>query len=424
LLNLTVIIPTHNRKQYLERAIKYYQSLNIYIIIVDSSDKKLKIESKNSKYLYYKDMSFSFKIFQALKLVTTSYSIICADDDYISKDFMQKAIEFLENNNEYNIVQGLVLNYRLFDNKFIYARYDGETKDRVLLEDNNLINRLENRAKIEDLALLYSLQRTENMKKTYKFISENNFIDITIQGIITDLFPLIYGKYKFLNIPYAFREWNINSWGFNMVTLEKLIMTKSGKNNLNLLKEIFSNYISSNLQINIKNATECFNNYFKLYLSRNHSIIEKDFQKNEIKIIKNKFKINYINKSFDTKDLNQVIESVINTNGIYSITKQSNIDILLNFIKQSNNLYIYGAGISGIMTSEAIKLKIDFSINGFIDDYKVGVIDNINIYSLSEIDKSSYIIISPTKYKLQIKQQLIDKGYKNYLLLTEDFFNV
>ena len=82
----TIIIPSHERHHVLLRAIDYYSELNFSVLIVDSSELFLDIKlPKNIKYMHLPGTFLSDKIYTGLSIVTTPYSCLCADDDFLAE---------------------------------------------------------------------------------------------------------------------------------------------------------------------------------------------------------------------------------------------------------------------------------------------------------------------------------------------------
>ena len=121
---LTIIIPTHERHSLLLRAIDYYTNLNVHVIIVDSSVNKLKrILTSKFQYIHMPCEDFGSKIYHVLSQVTTKYSCLSADDDFLSESGLIKGIDFLEENDDYVSVQGRYINFDFKNYKITWKYY-------------------------------------------------------------------------------------------------------------------------------------------------------------------------------------------------------------------------------------------------------------------------------------------------------------
>jgi glycosyltransferase domain-containing protein len=118
-MNISILIPTKDRPDFILRILKYYLSSNFSgkILIGDSScDKLFSINDSNIvKYKangltieHYHDVNLTagkMSFFLANK-VTTSYSLMVSDDDIFLTSCISVCINFLENNADYSAVHG------------------------------------------------------------------------------------------------------------------------------------------------------------------------------------------------------------------------------------------------------------------------------------------------------------------------------
>ena len=128
---LSLIIPTFQRPNYLKRKLFHLnlQSCNFKILILDTSSgkylnqnkKTIKFYSNKLDINYYvispNQFNFSKKIYHALTLVKTEYSILTFDDDYVNILTLENCVSFLENNSEFVAANGIVLNHILAKKK-------------------------------------------------------------------------------------------------------------------------------------------------------------------------------------------------------------------------------------------------------------------------------------------------------------------
>lgn len=104
-MNFSLIIPTYNRAEYLERILKYYlkvQLVKFQIIVCDSSEQKAENEYlyfDNVTYLYDKNLTYTEKMMKALSIASTKYIFIGADDDYLIPDTLYKMEGYLYQDN-------------------------------------------------------------------------------------------------------------------------------------------------------------------------------------------------------------------------------------------------------------------------------------------------------------------------------------
>lgn len=145
---LTLILLTHNRKKFLERAVSYYANFPFKLLILDSSKMSNapllhKYKEHNVDYIHYHSDAYGDlvkKIKFGVGLVKTDYVLFLADDDFTLLDGIQESLNFLKNNADYGMCHGYSMMY-LADAKevhyFQYAKrisgdYSGDINSRII----------------------------------------------------------------------------------------------------------------------------------------------------------------------------------------------------------------------------------------------------------------------------------------------------
>jgi glycosyltransferase domain-containing protein len=121
--NFTLIIPTHNRHNYLKRSIAYFKDLDAEVIYCDSSAEKFHQYNEglhsNIKYLHLPGKKFAEKILVALAEINTDFVAMCPDDDFILIDSLYDGVNFLAENNSFKTIVGKYIYFNeAFDGKF------------------------------------------------------------------------------------------------------------------------------------------------------------------------------------------------------------------------------------------------------------------------------------------------------------------
>jgi glycosyltransferase domain-containing protein len=116
LSNVTLVIPTMNRPNYVDRLLSYYVGMNFIgtVLIIDSSDEKnsrhIKERIKNinkDNYVYiYSKGSATTVIKNNLSLVKTRYVSFLGDDDFLIPNSILNSISFLEDNKDISGCRG------------------------------------------------------------------------------------------------------------------------------------------------------------------------------------------------------------------------------------------------------------------------------------------------------------------------------
>ncbi len=133
-MDLTVLIPTMNRHEYLARALEYYKVMKFdgYIFIGDSStgeqlrknvemiDLIKETESLNIIYRMYPNpphLHDGMAVQAMNEEVSTKYVAQTGDDDFFIVPNIQKSIEFLEHNSDFIGVHGKRIGMKLRDDE-------------------------------------------------------------------------------------------------------------------------------------------------------------------------------------------------------------------------------------------------------------------------------------------------------------------
>lgn len=275
--DITLIINVHNRHNLLQRNLDYYSHFNINIIVCDSSSNcfPLKNNYKNINYLFYKDASYPWKIREALSIISTPYSVICADDDFIVGKAILECINFLDRNPDYSSVQGHYISFLRTNNKVVYKPMylDYVGKD---ISEETPIKRFNQLFK-SYIQLLYSVHRTENLKTAFNLASEHlenhNLIELLVAAV-----GISNGKHKILPVFYSAREILSNSAGTYMMNLSEIKINKDYRAQYVTFINIVSKHISNNCEMNlIQIRRSVINSLEKDYMfgNRNNGILFK-----------------------------------------------------------------------------------------------------------------------------------------------------
>lgn len=201
---ITIVIPTHNRQDYLTRILEYYND-NITLIIADSSEleytRKLPLRTQ---YFHYPQMPLVEKLMKATALVTTPYLLVCADDDFIIPETIFKCIDFLEGNNDFSSAQGKYLAfYNLHGYIFFEPYYVNNYKMSVHSDDikSRLIEQFS-----PYMHLSYAVFRTKDITLAYHSFYTHAIQDYNLLELSVAIHAAINGKHKILNNLYSVRE--------------------------------------------------------------------------------------------------------------------------------------------------------------------------------------------------------------------------
>lgn len=210
---LTIVIPTHNRKEMLLRLLRYYHHVlpDTKIIIVDSSDTEIYsyllrcMPSGSYDYYYFNPKSYpSMKQFEKMAFgashVTTPYIVFCPDDDVISPSFVLKAVDFLTFHGDYVSVTGIEL---IFESK--NRKTMNNTEGAVSISEDSSIERIEHHMRVYH-ETIWSVRRTSNAQEVFSLAVKHG-TSCLYQIIWVDVLTAWFGKIQhFKNDPWFFRR--------------------------------------------------------------------------------------------------------------------------------------------------------------------------------------------------------------------------
>ena len=277
----TIIIPTYNRPKYLRRILDYYNGFeeNYNIIVADSSSNENKKINKinillfsNLDIFYLGNYSSKIKpcnkITDALNHANTKYSVLCADDDFITPNGINKSVEFLENNQDFSVAQGHYISFHLRTTKkgrqqfLCRSLYSGkqinfpEAGERLFYHLSNY-----------QIPTYYAVHRTDLLKMIFK-----DTVKFTDDGRFEELLPtmltLIYGKMIILDVLYSAREKNYGSVGPIRKIFKDFIKNKTYDIKYNKFKNCLVRHLIKNSHISSDEAKKLIDKAMTEFLSK------------------------------------------------------------------------------------------------------------------------------------------------------------
>lgn len=210
LINLTIIIPSYGRHNYILRQIVYWANTSAKVLIVDGSEYPLDKEVidelslyENIKYIHeQKSLNERLKI--AADLISTPYSVLCGDDEFLIRSGVYSAIKKLESNNALSACIGQSLFFYRNPSlaKILYRK--GYPHNGHQLAMGNASERMVCAMHAYNAATCYSVQRTDSWRSSWGKTIHRNFIGISElqQALVT----YIYGKFDYVEDLYWLRS--------------------------------------------------------------------------------------------------------------------------------------------------------------------------------------------------------------------------
>ena len=214
-MNISIMIPTKNRPNFILRLLEYYSKSEFkgYILIGDASDKHLFIETKNNilkyknrlkiQHFYEPDLLTDETNSFLSKHVKTDFCAYVADDDIILVSSLIDCINFLIQNPEYSAVHGLAFLMSMEDRAMVSIR---DYKMVTSVKDNSL-DRVEDFF-IEMSQLNMSVIRTninidafDVVNKLSKYYANYIFCELVHGAVV-----LARGKIGKINKAYLIRQ--------------------------------------------------------------------------------------------------------------------------------------------------------------------------------------------------------------------------
>ena len=312
---LSLVIPTKNRKFWIERMLKYYIKVKFSgnIILADSSD-QYSLEILLNKFTYKNNefvpdikivacpkLRAEQAISKALKYVKTKYVLVINDDDIILSTNLGHGLKFLERNKDYAGFIG-----RSFS---IKTKNDQPFCKDLILKDYNLHSSSKNCAMNRCIDYISNpsncvmvVMSTLLAKKAFSF---SNSLDPYHQHfifgeIIHGLIVCGAGKIKMFNFSYCVRQ-NHSKNEYNNLNFYKFITvskwSKTHKVLKNLLLSISKKKLSKNVLCDVDELLDLFyTNTLMNILGIKHTR-QNDLRlylKNKLVNLNNKFRNSFI----------------------------------------------------------------------------------------------------------------------------------
>lgn len=210
LQNITLIIPTFNRAQFLARLINYYAAKKtaLHFLILDSSESPAReLNEATCRQLGEQGVYINFpstiavaeKLLEGLQRVVTPFCAFCADDDLVFIEGLAEALAFLQENLDYVCTDGIYLNFNQIDDK-VHLGLEYARKGIDAAEPGARVFRLYQNYE----SLFYGVFRTKQAQAIFSGVSKNP--SLHYQELFQATSALLIGKSKRLAGFYAARQ--------------------------------------------------------------------------------------------------------------------------------------------------------------------------------------------------------------------------
>ncbi len=264
--DVTLLILTHERKDFLIRALEYYEQFNLPIVIADSSTDNYKLkEHDNLIYYHTPNISFHEKFILTVARLNTKYVHLCSDDDFSLFDAIKYSYQTLEEDDTISTIQGRSIGFQFTNNKletqpiYFYTHRD-LSNNSYDLRINSLMNIYFHN--------FYSLHRTENLKLISNYKQKYNIYDNNLTERLIMILSLSFGKHKLLNKLHNIRDMSIAYKDGNSNDTRKTLeyYYYQDKEEIDNFKKAIQNFLIKEKNIQKDIAKEQVTNWIDTYL--------------------------------------------------------------------------------------------------------------------------------------------------------------
>jgi glycosyltransferase domain-containing protein len=199
----TIIIPTFQRRNRLKKSIRYWKRSKFKIAIADGSSlSNADLIPEGIDYYWRPKISIFDRWFSVIQSVRTKYFVLCADDDFIGFNAIERCVSFLEDNQDYSCAQGCYHYFKDKGSHFLYGNIYGGIESYPLFEPNFELRFYYSLRYY--FHTIYSVQRTENALKfldRFPKLSNDNAFEMQFT-----LGNSLFGKHKIFPFLYGVRE--------------------------------------------------------------------------------------------------------------------------------------------------------------------------------------------------------------------------
>jgi glycosyltransferase domain-containing protein len=254
--NFTLVVPTHNRHEYLKRSIEYFKSLNATVIYCDSSEYAYSGGiPKNIEYLHLAGENFSKKILISLDKVNTDYVALCADDDFILIESLYMGCSILNEDKRFKSVVGKYVSFNANFNGHYFPLYQNIPQDINLELEKNVALFFSNYYQI-----LWAMYDKKLLFNAFQIIHNANFYNDNYIEMVIGSVACFNGGIKFIDVIWGVRESsNTEHWATKHATINNIKIAningdyekfkfQINKNTMNgYAEKVMSNYLNSHM---------------------------------------------------------------------------------------------------------------------------------------------------------------------------------
>jgi glycosyltransferase domain-containing protein len=293
----SLVIPTYNRPQFLERLLHYYvdQNFSHPIVVADSSSGSALEANQKLITSFQGSLSITYRVFSPdtapyLKLAATirsledKYVAICADDDFIVPDALDRCVDFLEENADWAIAHGRTTAVRVLDTGEGNEIVGAYTYPQRTIDSADPVERLEDHLRCYT-ATYYSVHRRTQLAKNLQLANDQT-IDYRFGELLPSCLSIIQGKSKCLDVLYMVRQADSGSatskYSEKMLPWDDLLLVGDFSIRYSKFRGCLEEELAAVSGTSTAEAQAVVDEGFRAYLARNLSVDEANKSRNRM----------------------------------------------------------------------------------------------------------------------------------------------
>jgi glycosyltransferase domain-containing protein len=216
LAELTVVIPTFERQEFLERQVQFWKKTEARVEILDGSLKRWGHDAqlvgiKNISY-WHLPVTIEQRLLHVIDRIQTRYSVLLSDDEFFVVSALQNCLEELNTNSDIVACKGLAIGFAVTNRGIDWSVTYPTMKDYAI-DQGDPRSRMMYHMKRYEMATLWAVMRADVFKRTLRAMAAGPFRSAAAGEIQTSLITAWSGKCKVTNEVMWLRSYeNENIW--------------------------------------------------------------------------------------------------------------------------------------------------------------------------------------------------------------------
>ena len=210
LTDITIVIPSYERPEFLKRSMLFWDAVGINLIVVDGSDTPLPsifLDSlKRSIRYFHLPISFEKRLQVGMHAVDTPFVAMIGDDEFFTVEGLLACRNELVEDKNLVSCTGICWDFYVQDHSLHFTERYVNWLDNCSIGGDDSFSRIRDFAENGMSAICYSLVRTSSWKNASDVISVNPDGVTFLTEIFIELVIAFEGKTKVIDKPYWIRS--------------------------------------------------------------------------------------------------------------------------------------------------------------------------------------------------------------------------